>query len=380
MKHRIYLDHNATSKLRPFVKAAMMEAMDNCGNPSSIHMDGQTARKLVENARKAIISSLGTYSAEVVFTSGATEAAQLALESAKAMGLNLAFIGAGEHPAIMAYAKQLFENLVVIPIDGNGNIDCRWLEARLAQAQNAGQKAFVAVQAANNEIGIINPLSKISGIVKNHGAALMVDAVQAFGKIPPDDYAGYADWLIISPHKIGGPLGVGALLLAPGIEGARNRPGGGQEKGLRSGTPNIPAIRGFGVASALAGDVAEFAATTCALRDKFEQEIMTQWPDAIIFGHAASRLPNTSCFAIPNWSAEHMVIALDLAGVSISSGSACSSGSVKASATLLVLKAPEQLAKCAVRVSFGWNNEAADLGKIIAAMQNADMRRRNAAA
>lgn len=380
MKMRIYLDHNATSKLQPFVKAAMMEAMDISGNPSSIHFDGQNARKLIENARKAIVNSLGTYSAELIFTSGATEAAQLALESAKAMGFEVAFIGAAEHPAIMAYAKQLFENTVVIPVDGDGNIDCDWLEAQLAQAQNSAQKPFVAVQAANNEIGIINPMSKISGIVKNYGAALMVDAVQAFGKMPPNDYAGFADWLIISPHKIGGPLGVGALLLAPGIEGARNRPGGGQEKGFRSGTQNIPAIHGFGVVTVLAGDVTEFATNARAHRDEFELQIMINWPDAVIFGQGANRLPNTSCFAIPNWSAEHMVIALDLAGVSISSGSACSSGSVKSSAIMLALKITEQLAKCAVRVSFGWNNSGYDVEKIVSTMLDADMRRRSAAA
>lgn len=380
MKKRIYLDNNATSKLRPFVKAAAMQAMDICGNASSIHIDGQNARKLIENARKVIVAALGTLSSELIFTSGATEAAQLALESAKSMGFDVVFVGAAEHPAIMAYAKQIFTNVNVIPMDTVGNIDLVWLDTRLAEAQALGQKPFVAIQAANNELGIINPLSKISGIAKNYGAALLVDAVQAFGKMPPQDYASFADWLIVSPHKVGGPLGVGALLLAPGIDGARNRPGGGQEKGQRSGTQNLPAIHGFGAIADVAADTAGFMAQTGALRDKFETELLSNWPDAVIFGKNTNRLTNTTCFAIAGWSAEHMVIALDLAGISISSGSACSSGSVKSSATLLALQAPTDLAKCAVRISFGWNSEAHEPAAAITAMLAADERRKQIAA
>jgi cysteine desulfurase len=380
MKTRIYLDHNATSLMRPFVIEAITKAMENCGNASSIHIDGQSSRKLVEGARKALALSMGVTSSEIVFTSGATEAAQLALESAKSMGFDAAFIGAAEHPAVLAYAMQLFENVVIIPLDLAGNIDFEWLDLKLSAAQASNSRAFVAIQAANNEIGTINPLNKISGIVKNYGAALMVDAVQAFAKMPAHDYAGYADWLIISAHKVGGPLGVGALLMAPGIEGARNRPGGGQEKGFRSGTLNVPAIVGFGKVAPFAGEVGEFTSLTACLRDDFESALLSHWPDAVIFGQATKRLTNTSCFAIPNWSAEHLVIALDLEGVSVSSGAACSSGAVKSSAVLKALRAPEQLARCAVRVSFGWNNCKADVDAAINAMLKADARRKQVAA
>lgn len=370
---RTYLDNNATSPLRIEVREAMVAALDDCGNASSIHIDGQRARKYVENSRKQLVAYLGLPSSDLIFTSGATEACQLALDSAKSMGFDVAIIGAAEHDAIYAYALEIFENVKIVPLKTNGEIDISVLEKHLSES--AENKPFVAIQAANNETGIISPISQISGLIRQYGAAFMVDAVQAFGKMKPDEYAGYADWLIISGHKIGGPLGIGALLLAPGIEPAKNRPGGGQERGNRSGTQNTPAIHAFGTLASVLDDFDQ-----SELRDEFEKELLTNWPNAKIFGKELKRLTNTSYFAIPDWSAEHLVIALDLSGVSVSSGSACSSGSVKTSRVLKAMNVDESIAKCAVRVSFGWKSTSQDVKAILNAMKAADLRRKAQAA
>lgn len=363
---RIYADYNATVPIRECAKEAMMSAYNICGNPSSIHKDGQKMRKILEDARKDLKSALGLYNNELIFTSGATEGAQLAIESAKEMGFENIFINASEHDAVFQYAQTKWQNINIIKVLPNGEIDIEWLE----NAANI-EKPLIIIMAANNETGIISPISRLSGIARQNGGALMVDATQAFGKIPSHEFAGFADWLIVSSHKVGGALGVGALVLGLGIDGARNRPGGGQEKSLRSGTQNTPAISGFAAAANEVTKNIDFESKKIkAVRDEFEKQLKNSFNELVIIGEEAKRLPNTSCFYIKGWSAEYMVIALDLAGVSISSGSACSSGSVKVSRGLKAMGLNEADAKCVVRVSFGYKSTIEEAQKIVSIMLN----------
>ncbi len=359
---RIYADYNANVPMRDAARRAMVEALDLYGNPSSIHKDGQKLRMLIENARRNVRLALGVTSHEVVFTSGATEAAQLAIESAFEIGFENVFLFSQEHDAIFQYAQTKWNNLVVIPSLANGQIDIEWLENKLDNAS----KPLVIVQAANNETGVVFPLSKISGIVRNQGGALLVDATQAFGKCHSQEFSGFGDWMIVSSHKIGGPMGAGALILAPGIDGFRGRVGGGQEKGYRSGTQNAPAIIGMGSAAQEIIEIQAELANVKKIRDIFETELKKSFSDVVIIGENTNRLGNTSCFYIPEWSSEFLVIALDLAGVSLSSGSACSSGSVKVSRVIKAIGLNEEYAKCVVRVSFGHRSTEADAMTIVA--------------
>lgn len=358
---RIYADYNANVPMREIAKRAMVEALDLYGNPSSIHQDGQKVRMLIENARRSIKSALAITSHEVIFTSGATEAAQLAIESANQIGFENVFLFSQEHDAIYQYALTMWKDAHLIPSLPNGQIDIEWLERNLDNIA----KPLVIVQAANNETGVVFPLSKISGLVRNHGGALLVDSTQAFGKCLPEAFSGYGDWTIVSSHKIGGPMGAGVLMLAPGIDGFRGRVGGGQEKGFRAGTHNAPAIIGMGAAAQDIIDITDELTRVKAIRDIFETELKKSFSDVVIIGEDTNRLGNTSCFYIPGWSSEFLVIALDLAGVSLSSGSACSSGSVKVSRVIKAIGLGDENAKCVVRVSFGHNSSESDATRIV---------------
>lgn len=376
---RIYADYNATVPLRPCAKDAIIEAMDCCGNSTSIHTEGRAARKYIENARKQLMRALGAVSGELIFTSGATEAAQLALESAKQMGFENVFISSIEHPAVYNYAQKLWPNLNTIPVDKNGVCDLSWLEAEFHTSKP--NQPLVIVMAANNENGIINPIAGFAALTKNYGGAILVDAVQGLGKLQPSKFAGMADWLILSGHKIGGPMGVGALYLAPGINGAICRPGGGQEKGLRSGTLNTQGIAGFGaaaeyVAANLDSEIKKYA----EIRNEFEKKLKEAFPQAFIIGENTDRLANTSSFYIDGWNNEQILMALDINGISISAGSACSSGSSKASRIMLALGLEIETAKCVVRVSFGHASQISDAEKIVSAMIAANKNRQVEAA
>lgn len=346
---RIYADYNANVPMRQSAKKAMIAALDLYGNPSSIHRDGQKLRMMIEAARKNVRDALGLLSHEIVFTSGATESAQLAIESAKAAGFENVFLFSQEHPAVYEYALAKWNNATIIPSLANGQADLDFLKAKLEGVQ----KPLVIIQAANNETGVIFPLSEISGLVRENGGALLVDGTQAFGKMPAHEFAGFADWLIVSSHKIGGPVGAGALLLAPGVDGYRGRVGGGQEKGYRSGTQNAPALIGFGAAADEISDFAPELERIKNIRDIFEDDLKKSFSEVEIIGENSKRLGNTSCFLIPDWPSEFLVIALDLGGVSLSSGSACSSGSVKVSRVIKSIGLDDARAKCVVRVSFG---------------------------
>ncbi|WP_419899933.1 cysteine desulfurase family protein [Roseomonas sp. USHLN139] len=345
----LYLDANATEPLRPAARQAVLEALDLLGNPSSIHAEGRAARALLEGARGRIAARFGGRARDLVFTAGATEANALALLGLGAGRRLLA--GATEHPAIL----RAVPGVEILPVLPDGQLDLAALAAALA----GGPPALVAVMAANNETGVLHPLAEIAALCRQHGALLHVDAVQLAGRLPLSLGAVGADSLALSAHKLGGPKGVGALLLRPGLEVAAQFPGGGQERGRRGGTEALPAIAGF-AAAVEALDPGE-ADRLAALRDAIEQGAGLP-----VAGAGAPRLPNTSCLVLPGIAAETQVIALDLAGIRVSSGAACSSGKVGPSGVLLAMGLGAE-AGCAIRVSLPWNAPADAADRFLAA-------------
>ena len=366
---RVYLDHNATSPLRPEARAAMLDALDHAANPSSVHREGRAAHALIETARDQVALLAGAQSRDVIFTSGGTEASILALTPALEVGgdrrpFTQCLMSAVEHVCVLEGAR--FERNAVerIPVLPNGLVDQDWLSERLAAISAAGGRALVAVQAANNETGILQPIAAIAAIVHAHGGILHCDAVQVAGKMPIDQVTAGADMLALSAHKIGGPQGVGALVLRSGgiVIGDRMLRGGGQERGARSGTENVAGIAGFGAAaSAVLKDLEDEARRLGALRDAFENAIRDLAPDAVIFGADVARLPNTVAFSVPGLTAETALMNFDLAGIALSSGSACSSGKVKRSHVLEAMGIAADMAKGVLRLSAGWTSSEADV-------------------
>jgi cysteine desulfurase len=341
----LYLDANASEPLRPEAREAMLEALDLPGNPSSIHGDGRAARRVLERARTQVAARFGCRARDVVFTSGATEANAMALHGLG--GGRRILAGATEHPAVLRAAPGM-ELLPVLP---DGQLDLAALEHTLA----SGSPALVCVMAANNETGVVHPLQDVALLCQRYGALLHVDAVQAAGRIPLSLADLGADTVALSAHKMGGPKGAGALLLRPGLDPVALLPGGGQERGRRGGTEALPAIAGFG-AAADAADPAR-AERLAELRDAIERGAGLP-----VLGAGALRLPNTTCMLLGGVPAETQVIALDLAGMRVSSGSACSSGKVAASHVLLAMGLAADQAGSAIRVSLPWNtpDDAAD--------------------
>lgn len=357
---RLYADHNATSPLRPEARAALLRALDAGGNASSVHAEGRRAKALLEDARELLADVLEVRAEAVTFTSGATEALHLALHSAREMGFGPVFVGAGEHDAVWSQARSLWPECETIPMDRDARLDLDWLEARIAQS--AGRPLVIA-QSANNETGVLAPVGRLAQAARSAGGALICDAVQSFGKASVAGFAGYADWLVVSSHKIGGPPGAGALIAAPGAEIRPDRFGGGQERGARPGTENLPAIAGFAAAADAAcrdPAVEAFQAHCEAERDAFEAAVRTVLAEVVIVSAHAPRLANTSCIALPGREAAHQVMALDLAGAAVSAGSACSSGKVKASRVLAAAGWGPDVAGCAIRASFGWSTRPGD--------------------
>ena len=368
---RIYLDYNATAPLRPQARAAMLAALDLPGNASSVHTEGRAARSTVEEARGAVAGLAGARARAVTVTSGGTEAANLVL----APGLRDAdgpvtdfIVAAGEHPCVLEGHRFAPERVHRLPLDGQGRADLAALADLLPRV---GGRALVALQAANNETGVIQPVREAAGLVHDAGGLLVSDAVQAMGRIEAtlDDLC--ADALFVSAHKLGGPKGIGALAFARPdlhIEGVLIR-GGGQERGLRSGTENVAAIAGFGAVAGLPLASRSEREALAARRDGLEQALRARIADVRIFGAEAARLPNTSCFAIPGVSAETLLIALDLGGFALSSGSACSSGKVRPSHVLAAMGVGPELAKCALRVSLGYGNGDDDTERFCEALE-----------
>lgn len=366
-KPLVYCDFNAGAPVRPEAAAAVARALEAGGNPSSVHGAGRRARAMVEDAREQIAGAVGARTENVVFSSGATEALHLALASAAAASL---IVSAVEHDAVFEHATRAFVDARVAPVDASGAID---LGALAVLLQGAPRPALLAVQLANNETGIIQPMARVAACAREYGALLLVDAAQAFGRIPVSIAGFDASYLVVSSHKIGGPPGAGALALAPGAPFKTARFGGGQERGRRPGTENPPALAGFGVAAEIAmRDLVGETARIAALRDRFEMGLPH---GAIVFGAGRARLPNTSNFAVPGLNAETAVIAMDLEGVAISSGAACSSGKVKSSRVLEAMGVAPDVAQAALRVSFGWSSRETDVDAALAALGKISARR-----
>ncbi len=347
---RRYLDANASEPLRPAARKAVLAALEATGNPSSVHHEGRAARRILENAREAIAARFGARPANVIFTSGATEANALALHAPLHLPqrpLNAErriIIGATEHDSILAQAP----NAEILPVDRNGLADLEQLEAMLSRGP-----ALLALMLANNETGTIQPVARAVALCRHHGARLHVDAVQAAGRIPLHFTDLQADSLAISSHKLGGPLGAGALLLAGSPAAVRPLiAGGGQERGWRAGTPALAAIAGFAAAAQDAGTAEHLE----PLRNAIEAAAVIH--GAVVCGGEAPRLANTTCLALPGVRADAQVIALDLEGFAVSAGAACSSGKIAASRVLQAMGLGE-LAGQAIRVSLPWNADPA---------------------
>jgi len=366
-RSRVYLDHNATTPLRPAAREAILAALDACGNASSVHAEGRAARARLESAREALAGFVKTQTKNVYFTSGATEALNLVLTPDLELDGNktpfdVLLVSAGEHACVLQGHRFPAAAVEKLPLTADGILDLAALDAALAR--HAGRRVLLALQAANNETGVIQPVAEAAARVHDAGGALVCDAVQAAGKAACDFSALGADVLVLSAHKIGGPQGVGALCFANGRHHILNGliRGGGQERGLRAGTENLAAIAGF---AAAAGTVAQAGTAEMAklagLRDRLEREVKAVAPEAVILGAGAPRLPNTANFAVPGVGAEVLLMALDLEGVAVSSGSACSSGKVKRSHVLEAMGVPPALAEGAIRVSLGWTSVEDDV-------------------
>lgn len=360
MGERVYLDWNATTPLRPQARAAMQAAFDICGNPSSVHAEGRQARRLMEEARAAVASAVGAVPRNIVFTSGGTEANALALSpdlQAPAGPVGRLLLSAVEHPSVLAGGRFRPEAVATIPVDQSGRIELTRLRELLAK----GPPALVSVMAANNETGTLQPLSQVAQLVRESGGLLHVDAIQAFGKIPFDIRHILADFISLSAHKVGGPKGIGALVLGSGAEPHPVLRGGGQERGRRAGTENVIGMAGFGAAATAAMATLDIDRQRLAgLRDRLEAGLR-QYGGAEIFAADAERLPNTTLFTAPGMKAETAVIGFDLEGIAVSSGSACSSGKVQPSHVLEAMGASLRRAKGAVRLSLGWLTQDADI-------------------
>jgi len=355
-----YLDYNATAPVRPEARAAIAHALQHVGNPSSVHAAGRAARALVEQAREHVGVLIAAPASTVVFTSGGAEANALAIESAVVAGARRLIVSAIEHPTVVETANAQGVAVETLPVTSDGVADLEWLKARLAAWDPADGRPFVALMLANNETGVLQPVREAAELVRASDGWLHVDAIQAAGKIPVDSRATGADTLSISAHKIGGPQGVGALTFGPRAVLARRQHGGGQERGRRGGTENVPGINGFGVAAAIANELHHQAAWRDTAAERLKAE------GCVVMGEAAPRLPNTLCIASPGFAADLQVMGLDLAGVMVSAGSACSSGKVKASAILTAMNQGD-LAGCAIRVSSGWATTEADWNAFVEA-------------
>ncbi len=352
-----YLDANATTPVLPEVAAAVTAELARFGNPSSVHAAGRRARAAVEDAREAVAALVNARAQDVVFTSGGTEANALAL---RGMTSSEVIASAVEHASVLAHVRAA--NLIAV--DGDGVIDLAALEKALA-----GKTApvLVAVMLANNETGVVQPIAQVVALAQKYGAKVHCDAVQAPGKIAVDLHALGVDSVSLSAHKFGGLKGVGAFVLRPGLGLAADLPGGGQERRRRAGTENVPGIIGFGVAARAAAKLSEDAPRQAILRARLEDAVRAAAPRARVIGGGVTRLANTSCIVLPGVSSETQVMRLDLAGVAVSAGSACSSGKIAPSHVLLAMGVPPEEAKSAIRVSLGWNSTENDVERFLAA-------------
>jgi cysteine desulfurase len=353
---RSYLDHNATSPLRPEAKQAILAAMDVIGNPSSVHNEGRASRKLMDDAREALALKLGCLPQMIAFTGSGTEANNMAV---RGVNVERVLVSAIEHPCVLAAAKASGKPVEIIPVDGQGRLRLEVLETMLA-----GPKALVSVMHANNETGIIQDVNAIVQLTQNTEHLFHVDAVQSFGKIAVNFGMLGVDLLTVAAHKVGGPKGIGALVIRDGLVVEPLLQGGGQELRRRAGTENILAIAGFGAVAALEN-------VDCNdLTDLLDQGLEGQ----TIFSNSRARLHNTTCFAMPHMKAETALMNFDLEGIAVSSGSACSSGKVGRSHVLEAMGVAPHISANAIRVSLGWNTTVEDVNHFVAVWRKLNQR------
>ena len=355
---RTYLDHNATSPLRPEAREAVIAALDAVGNASSVHAEGRQARGIVETAREQVARLVGARSEQVVFTSGATEANTWVMRA----GWDTIAVAGIEHESVLAPARTAGARLVEVPCPDDGRVIVGAL-ARLLAAGRTG-RALVSLQAANSETGVLQPVEEAAREARAHGFISHTDAVQLVGKLPVSFAELGVDLMSISAHKLGGPKGIGALVIRDGLDLPALIQGGGQERRRRSGTENVAAIAGFGAAAEASRTA---PATSSALRDLLESRVLALTPDAVVIGAGVPRLPNTSCIALPGQQAATLLIKLDLAGIAVSAGAACSSGKIGGSHVLAAMGVPRTLAEAAIRVSVGWTTTRSDIDAFLAA-------------
>jgi cysteine desulfurase len=380
---RLYLDWNATAPLHPAARDAVLRALDMFGNPSSVHGEGRAVRAAIEGARRQVAALVGADPAHVVFTSGATEAANMVLTPDFRMGRTPMAIGhlyhsAIEHPAIREGGRFGKDRTSEIAVTADGVVDLDHLQSLLAGHDKSTGLPMVAVMLVNNETGVVQPVAEVANIVQAHGGLLVVDAVQAAGRIALDINALGADFIIVSSHKIGGPKGAGAVVSRGEVLMPRALiHGGGQEKGHRSGTENSLAVIGFGAAAEVA--VREFDernARIFALRGQLEDGMRNAAPDVVIYGADQQRVSNTTFFTLPGLKAETGQIAFDLEGVALSAGAACSSGKVGESHVLVAMGRDPKLG--ALRMSLGFSTTEEDIAKAVATFTKIAARRKPA--
>ena len=357
MKMSTYLDYNATAPMRAEALAAFVQASEVAGNPASVHGSGRNSRAILETARRVLAESVGCKTAELIFTSGGTEADNLALLGTSSSRILTSAI---EHDAVLAASP----NAVRLPVSRDGVVDLEHLQRELAKSDD---KPLVSILWVNNETGVIQPIGEIARLVHDAGGLLHVDAVQGFTKLPNVELLG-ADLISLSAHKIGGPVGVGALVVREGIALQARNLGGGQELGRRSGTQNVAGAVAFAKAAEVA-DAARKAETErlSGLRTQLEEAILGTAPEAIISGKEAKRVANTSNIILPGVPAETQVMSLDLAGFAVSAGSACSSGKVTKSHVLDAMYGDDGLSGSGIRVSLGYRTTAEEVSAFVAA-------------
>lgn len=374
---RTYLDWNATAPLRPEAREALVAALDEFGNPSSVHAEGRRARALVETARAEVAALVGADMDDVYFTSGATEANAWALRS----GWDTILRADIEHDSVLKAAEASGARIASLPTGRDGRVSVEAVEKALLGGERRGQ-TLVALQLANNETGVVQPVAEVAALAGANDAAVLTDAVQAAGRIEVDMTELGVSYLVLSAHKLGGPKGVGALIVRDGAHLAPLITGGGQERRQRGGTENVAGIAAFGAAAKAARhDVASATVVDrmAGLRAGLEAGLGAISPDAVIFGAAAPRLSNTTCVALPGRRAEVVVAALDLAGIAVSAGAACSSGKVGRSRVLEAIGVAPEIADGAIRVSLGPTTTENDIAAFLAAWQSVAHVRRQAA-
>ncbi|WP_158541596.1 cysteine desulfurase family protein [Pelagibacterium lacus] len=372
----VYLDHNASAPLLPQARDAILHALDLVGNPSSVHGQGRALRAVIDGAREQVAALAGAEARQVVFTGSATEAiTQAIVGGVKAFGIDRVLVCATDHAATLKAADASGVPVQVIGVDAQGTIDLDVLRQQIDRAGEAGEKLLVAVSWVNNETGLVQPRARIEAMVGPTPHILVIDAVQAFGKRSLDFAASATDMMAVSAHKIGGPAGIGALLVKGHADVVRLVPGGGQEQGRRGGTESAALIAGFGAACAEIGRALDFKGA-CALASDFETRLRALAPDVVVFSQGAERIGTVVNFAVPGIRNTVAMMSLDLAGIAVSSGSACSSGKVGRSHVLAAMGVAPDLSECGLRVSLGWSSTARDIDAFFEAYETVLSRHR----